>query len=114
MVMISGRFLRNDLELVTNSIIMILGLVIVTEAILMILVSCLAFSSKSHFHLAFLKIKDNLSLSFSFCFRDPGSPHSGTPLLAEVQFSFKISSILADLPTRYILVCHLHITFVTS
>ena len=89
---------------------MILGLVIVTEAILMILVSCLAFSSKSRIHLAFFKIKDNLS----FCFRDPGSPHSGTPLLAEVQFSFKISSILADLPSRYILVCHLHITFVTS
>ena len=93
---------------------MIPGLVIVTEAILMILVSCLAFSSKSHFHLAFFKIKDNLSLRFSFCFRDPGSPHSGTPLLAEVQFSFKISSILADLPLRYILVCHLHINFVMS
>ena len=114
MAMVSGRFLKNDLELVTNSIIMILGLVIVTEAILMILVSCLAFSSKNHIHLAFLKIKDNLSLRFSFCFRDPGSPHSGTPLLAEVQFSFKISSILADLPLRYILVCHLHINFVTS
>ena len=60
MDMVSWRFLKNDLELACDKflpIIMIPGLVIVTEAIPMILVSCLAFSSKSHIHLAFFKIK---------------------------------------------------------